>query len=212
MRPVWTFARAGIASFLAVALAAVAHGAGGGMAPAFWVAAAAVGALVPFAFLLLRRERSLTVVVAALTVAEMAVHAGFTLSMSRTHSLSAALLLCTHGPASATHATAGAGASLMVVSHVPAAWHLDGAAMTTAHLGATLLLALWIRVGEQACYGFARARVTRWLPPRRRALPVVARVLLDGARRWVPVVVRLPCPVGTRGPPRRPALIRCPVS
>jgi protein SCO1/2 len=197
MRATWTLTRAAVASLLAVAIAVFAHGIGGGMTPTGKVSLTACGALLPLAYLLLRRERRLATIAVALGAAELGLHAAFALAAPGSSSLYAALLLCSHGSA----VRVPTDLFLSSAHPAPPGWHLDGAAMTAAHLAATAGLAWWVRVGERLCYAFIRARVHRWLPqswdapiartPTRRAPHV----------RRVPTTVHIPGEVGRRGPP-----------
>jgi hypothetical protein len=192
--------RAAVATLLTVALGVLAHEVGGGMAPNLATTVVAAAILLPFGYLLLRRERGLGTIAIALCGAEVGLHAGFALA-APDHGSVLTMLLCGHGSVAVPNGmflNRGATAGLHLTG-----LHLSGTPMIVTHLVATLLLAWWVRIGEQVCYAFVRARVARWLPLRWAAAPIAGpRRTPTYAARWTPTPASVPGQVGRRGPPR----------
>ena len=190
-----TWGRAAIATLLTVALGVLAHEVGGGMAPSLTTMLVAAAIVLPFGYLLLRRERGLGTIAIALCAAEVGLHAGFAL-VAPGHGSVLTMLLCGHGSVAVPKGTfldRGATAGL----------HLAGVPMIATHLGATLLLAWWVRIGEHVCHAFVQARIARWLPLRWATAPIAGPRRLPGyAARWTPTPASVPGQVGRRGPPR----------
>jgi hypothetical protein len=192
--------RAAVATLLTVALGVLAHEVGGGMAPTLTTTLVAAAIVLPFGYLLLRRERGLGTIAVALCATQVGLHAGFALA-APDHGSVLTMLLCGHGSVAVPkgmyldrRATAGLHLSGL---------HLTGMAMIATHLVATLLLAWWVRIGECVCYAFVRARVARWLPLRWASAPIAgSRRKPTYATRWTPTPASVPGQVGRRGPPR----------
>ncbi|MEO9137580.1 MAG: hypothetical protein ABI345_00785, partial [Jatrophihabitans sp.] len=216
--------RMGVFGVVSALLTLGAHRMAGGAPPPVWSVFTAMSAFVIVGWFASRRERSGVQLGALVGGSQLAAHGWFVLpavlalfrarSGAPSDSALVAALFCHHGavavsPADLAAATRGLDLSSLRTSAVAsaAAAHAGTggmvgqlALMMAAHLGAALVVAWWLRVGERRAWSVVRRLVRActlrysFPVPHAAALVVVAGRLVLTPRRWSGVL-------SGRGPP-----------
>lgn len=163
-------ARAALFAAVSVCLALVGHLGAGGARPAGWTVLVGVCAVWALAMAGGGRERTLPVIVAAVTAIQLVMHQVFTVGAlasgsapapgsAASGSVAAALFFCHPegvAPSAAQQAAAAALLAPATGASPPAPPPYSPVAMLLAHLLAAVVLAWWLRRGEAALWRLAR--------------------------------------------------------